>query len=73
MVLSQPRQKVREAPISTEKVGQSGLGLSFQLLCRIMIHSSLGKETRPYLQNNQGKKGVAQVVGCLPGKSKALS
>jgi hypothetical protein len=42
---------------------------------RILILAGVGKNARPYLKNNQRKKGfdVVQVVECLPSKHKALS
>jgi hypothetical protein len=40
---------------------------------RIIVQAGPGQKARPYLKNNQNKKGAAQAVECLPYKHKDLN
>jgi hypothetical protein len=52
----QPGQKVSKTPISINKLGE--VVHACGRVRRITVQSSLGKKGRPYLQNNQRRKGV---------------
>jgi hypothetical protein len=51
-------QKIHETFISVgKKMGVGGIHLSSQLWLRLMVQVGRGYKARPYLKNNQSKKG----------------